>query len=189
MKLFLISLSILAITEFNFGQDSSPVDAKVFSFQKEVTLPGTPNDIWNIVTGDISGWWDHSFYDKPVKFYIDPKPGGGFWEIFDEEGNGVLHATVIYADRGKILRFVGPLGLSGKAIDLVTTYEFQPVGADSTSFKVSVHGAGEVEEGVPALVESVWNHFIFERFKPYIESSEYLLKKQEQENGENEEEQ
>ena len=56
-------------------------------------------------------------------------------------------------------------------------------------YLVSVHGAGEVEEGVPALVESVWNHFIFERFKPYIESGEYLLEKQKQENEENEEEQ
>ena len=96
---------------------------------------------------------------------------------------------VIYADRGKMLRFVGPLGLSGKAINLVTTYEFQPVGADSTLFKVSVHGAGEIEEGVPVIVESAWNHFIFECFKPYVESGEYLLKNQEQENVENEEEQ
>ena len=35
--------------------------------------------------------------------YIEPRPGGGFIEIFDDEGNGVLHATVIYADRGKLL--------------------------------------------------------------------------------------
>lgn len=171
MKLFLISLSILAITEFNFGQDSSPVDAKVFSFQKEVTLPGTPNDIWNIVTGDISGWWDHSFYDKPVKFYIDPKPGGGFWEIFDEEGNGVLHATVIYADKGKLLRFEGPLGLSGKAIQVVTTYQFESSGNDSTKFIVSLNAAGQVEEGIPAIVEKVWDHFIFDRLEPFVNSN------------------
>lgn len=184
-------LIVLVLSSFLFAQNENESKAKydVFSFEKQVTLPGTPDTIFDAATGDISGWWDHSFSEHPLEFFIEPYPGGGFWEIFDEEGNGVLHATVIYADRGKILRFVGPLGLSGKAIDLVTTYEFQPVGADSTSFKVSVHGAGEVEEGVPALVESVWNHFIFERFKPYIESSEYLLKKQEQENGENEEEQ
>ncbi len=170
MKLFLISFSVLLITEFNFGQNTSLTNSKVFSFQKEVTLPGTPIDIWNIVTGDISSWWDHSFSDNPVKFYIDPKPGGGFWEIFDEEGNGVLHATVIYADKGKLLRFEGPLGLSGMAIQVVTTYQFESSGNDSTKFIVSLNAAGQVEEGVPAIVEKVWEHFIYERLTPYVNS-------------------
>jgi hypothetical protein len=40
--------------------------------------------------------------------------------------------------------------------------------------KISVHGAGEVEDGTPATVEKVWEHFIFERFKPYIESDGHL---------------
>ena len=88
-----------------------------------------------------------------------------------------LHATVIYADRGKMLRFDGPLGLSGKAIQIVTTYEFEPVGNDSTLFKVSVHAAGEVDEGIPEIVESVWDHFIFEQLEPYIVSGKHLEEK------------
>lgn len=159
------------------GQSEEKTDYDVFSFDKQVTLPGTPEVIFDAVTGDISGWWDHSFSDNPKKFFIEPKPGGGFWEIFDGDGNGVLHATVIYADRGKILRFDGPLGLSGKALQVVTTYEFEPIGNDSTLFKVSVHAAGEVDEGIPAIVESVWEHFIFDQLKPYIESGKHLIKK------------
>ena len=191
LKFNICILIVLALSSFLFPQNDNKSKAKydVFSFEKEVRLPGISDAIFDAATGDISGWWDHSFSEDPLEFFIEPYPGGGFWEIFDDEGNGVLHATVIYADRGKMLRFVGPLGLSGKAINLVTTYEFQPVGADSTLFKVSVHGAGEIEEGVPVIVESAWNHFIFECFKPYVESGEYLLKNQEQENVENEEEQ
>jgi len=83
---------------------------------------------------------------------------------------------VIYADRGKLLRFDGPLGLSGKAIQIVTTYQFEPVGIDSTLFKVSVHAAGEVEEGLPAIVERVWEHFIFEQLQPYIIAGKNLKK-------------
>jgi hypothetical protein len=158
------------------AQDQVKPKYDVFSFDKQVTLPGTPEVIFDAVTGDISGWWDHSFSEHPKKFFIEPKPGGGFWEIFDDEGNGVLHATVIYADRGKILRFDGPLGLSGKAIQVVTTYEFESVGSDSTLFKVSVHAAGEVDEGVPEIVESVWNHFIFERLEPYIKAGKHPIK-------------
>ena len=169
---------LLIITSTFFAQDESTGKAKydVFSFDKQVTLPDTPAIIFDAVTGDISGWWDHHMSENPKEFYIEPFPGGGFFEIFDDEGNGVLHATVIYADRGKILRFDGPLGLSGKAIQLVTTYNFEPVGSDSTLFKVSVHASGEVDEGIPALVEKVWEHFIFEQLKPYIESGKYLDK-------------
>ena len=159
-----------------YAQNESTPKAKydVFSFDKEVTLLGTPEVIFDAVTGDISGWWDHHMSENPKEFFIEPVPGGGFWEIFDDEGNGVLHARVIYADRGKMLRFDGPLGLSGQAIQLVTTYQFEPVGADSTLFKVSVHAAGEVADGIPAIVERVWEHFIFEQFVPYIKSGKYL---------------
>lgn len=169
-------LLLVVISAVLIAQENKKAKYDVFSFDKEVTLPGTPETIFDAVTGDISGWWDHSFSDSPKKFFIEARPGGGFWEIFDEKGNGVLHATVIYSDRGKILRFNGPLGLSGKAIQVVTTYIFNPVSSDSTMFKVSVHAAGEVDEGVPEIVESVWNHFIFEQLKLYIESGKHLLK-------------
>ena len=75
-----------------------------------------------------------------------------------------------------MIRFDGPLGLSGRAVQIVTTYEFSESGTDSTLMKVSVHGSGELEPDLPVLVEKVWEHFIFERFKPYIESGKHLNK-------------
>ena len=80
---------------------------------------------------------------------------------------------MIYAERGKMLRFDGPLGLSGKAVQMVCTYEFIETSTDSTTLKLSVHASGEIDEGLPAIVELVWHHFLFERFKPYIESGEH----------------
>jgi hypothetical protein len=140
----------------------------VFNFEQQLSIPGSPDIVYDSMTGDISGWWDHSFSEKPYRIYIEAKPGGGFYEIFNEKGDGALHATVILAERGKILRFDGPLGLSGKAIQLVCTYEFSPLDSDSTLLKLSVHGSGEIQKGLPALVEKVWHHFLFERFKPYM---------------------
>lgn len=169
MKRILILLSvILANASLVFSQEARP-RYDVFSFEQQLTLSGSPEAIYDAITGDISPWWDHSFSEKPYKLYIEPKPGGGFYEIFDEQGNGVKHATVIYADRGKLLRFEGPLGLSGMAVTLVCTYRFEAKGADSTNLSLSVHGAGEVPEGIPAIVEQVWHHFLFERFRPYVE--------------------
>ena len=176
MKYFLtfIYVAIISIISYAKQTEKPKLRYDIFAFDKEVTLPGTPEQIFDAATGDISGWWDHSFSKNPKKFFIEAKPGGGFYEIFDDEGNGVLHATVIYSQRGKMIRFDGPLGLSGRAVQIVTTYEFSEAGKDSTLMKVSVHGSGEMEEGMPAIVEKVWEHFIYERFEPYIKSGKHL---------------
>ena len=176
MKSILLALLVITVSQTVLSQEKEKPKPRydIFAFDKQVTLPGTPEQIFDAATGDISGWWDHSFLENPKKFFIEAKPGGGFYEIFDDEGNGVLHATVIFSQRGKMIRFDGPLGLTGRAVQVVTTYEFSEVGKDSTLMKVSVHGSGEMEEGMPAIVEKVWEHFIFERFKPYIESGKNL---------------
>ena len=174
--IFLFGFLFTHCTNQNGAKDANQPGYGTFSFEHQLTFPGTPEIIFDAITGDISGWWDHSFSKKPFKFFIEPKPGGGFWEIFDEQGNGVLHATVIYAERGKTLRFDGPLGLSGKAIKMVHTYNFKKAGIDSTFLTLSVHASGEIDEGIDKVVEKVWHHFLFEQFKPYIEAGKHLLK-------------
>lgn len=166
--------SALAIILVSCGEQQQPAPETsppptAFMFQMELTLPGSPESIYDAITGDISGWWDHKFSEKPAEFYIDPKPGGGFYEIFDESGDGVLHATVIYAHRGKLLRLDGPLGLTGRAVHVVYTLSFASAGSDSTKVGLEVHGSGEFEPNIPGVVENVWKHFLFERFKPFVE--------------------
>ena len=39
---------------------------------------------------------------------------------------------------------------------------------------MTLKAAGEVQEGIPAIVESVWEHFIFEQLKPYVEEGKHL---------------
>ncbi|MCF8261687.1 MAG: hypothetical protein K9J12_12995 [Melioribacteraceae bacterium] len=176
LLIFLFCSIIISCTaDVKIEDDLKKEDPKfgTFSFEKSLTLPGNPDEIFDAATGDISGWWDHTFSGNPIKFYIDPKPGGGFYEIFDEEGNGVLHATVIGVDKGKFIRMEGPLGLAGMAIQMVFTYEFVSVGEDSTNFKVSVNASGQMTEGIDKIVEGVWDHFIFERFQPYIEAGKH----------------
>jgi hypothetical protein len=144
-----------------------------FRVTHQLMLPGSPEIIYDAMTGDVSGWWDHHFSEKPLKFYIEPRPGGGFYEIFDESGDGVLHGTVIFAQRGKLLRFVGPLGLSEFSIDLVCTYAYEAVG-NSTRVTLTVNAAGQLQEGWAAAVDRVWHHFLFEGLKPYVETGRHL---------------
>ena len=89
-----------------------------------------------------------------------------FFEAFDDSGHGSVHATVSYADKPVKLVFVGPLGLSGHALDLVVSYELEAVG-DSTRLRVTCRGAGELEPNWAQAVDTTWAHFIFERFRPF----------------------
>ena len=143
-----------------------------FAFTFERTVPGSPRATFDALTGDISGWWDHTFSGSPHRLYIEPRPGGGFYEMFNEAGDGVRHAAVTAAERGALLRLEGPLGLAGHALHMVVTYELAEVGLEgtSTNLKVTVHAAGEMQDGWAETVEAVWHHFIDERFVPYVEA-------------------
>jgi uncharacterized protein YndB with AHSA1/START domain len=143
-----------------------------FAFTFERTVPGNPRETYDAMTGDISGWWDHTVSGNPNRLYIEARPGGGFFEIFDESGNGVRHAVVTAAERGALLRFEGPLGLAGNALTMVATLELAEVGLEgtSTNLRVTVHAAGEMQDGWAEAVENVWHHFIDERFVPYVEA-------------------
>jgi hypothetical protein len=163
--LFMLTLFLLN----GCGSKSADNASKTFRFEMSFSYPGDPVFIYDHLTGDISEWWDHSFTGNPYKLYIEAWPGGGFFEIFNESGDGARHATVIYAERGKMLRMEGPLGLSGQALTLVCTYTLQPMEADSTLLTLNVNGAGDFTDETPDLVRQVWEHFLLERFKPYIE--------------------
>lgn len=156
--------------------ETKEIKTAAFHIQQEVVLPAKPEAVYDAATGDITGWWDHHMSEHPRKLYIEAKPGGCFCEIFDDAGNGVQHAVVIYADRGKVLRFTGPLGFSGMAIDAVTTYEFLPDPA-GTKLRITVNIVGQIDEPTAQAVDGVWHHFLVERLKPYIESGAYMKKK------------
>lgn len=152
---------------------------------QEIQVPGTPTEIYDAFTApDIRGWWDHSFTQNPERLYIEPRPGGGFYEIFDKAGNGALHATVIYAERGKSLRFTGPLGLSGQPVTMVHTLDFQALDGGKTKVKLSLDAFGPFDEGLPAMVDQVWHHFLAERFQPWIEAGKHKSTPQKPEKAE-----
>ena len=162
-------LSVLIGIPGAFGE-VKPLEFGAFEFEIEVTVPGSPEQAVDLFTGDVSPWWDHYFSEQPVKLFIEPKPGGRFIEIFDAAGNGAMHATVIYAARGKTLRLSGPFGFSGHALDVVCSLDFEAVENGRTRIKLVVRGAGEMQDGWAEAVEEVWQHFLVQQFKSYVES-------------------
>ncbi len=139
-----------------------------FSIVRTAEVAGTPEQVFDAFTVDLGEWWDHHVSEHPLKIYMEPRPGGGFYEIFDEQGNGARHAEVILADRGHVLRFVGPMGLSGRAIEMVHTLELEPLDGGRTRLRLTLEAAGAVQEGWPEVVDRVWGHFLDEALAPYL---------------------
>lgn len=187
-KLFPLTL-VLTPLVFTFGagvgsallQDEAPgtpteLNSTGFAFEREVTVPCTPEVAFDAFTGDITPWWDHSFSEKPHAMYIEPKPGGGFIEIFDEEGNGCEHAHVTYAHRGKALNMTGSLVFNGMNISMAHKFAFEATEDGKTRIRLRVAGLGELPPDTAETVSAVWQHFLEGRFKPYVESGRYKAK-------------
>lgn len=167
MKIKIITMLFLLIPTASWAVERH--SAEYFSFTAEVTVKGTTDTVFEAITGDISGWWDHSVSENPLKLYVDPYPGGSFMEIFDKDGFGVRHAVVTGAEYGRMLRYEGPLGLAGKALFMVTTWSLTEAGEGKTMVSVEVHGSGEVEDGIPEIIQKTWGYFLNDRLKPFLE--------------------
>jgi hypothetical protein len=172
-----VAVLLLAAAAARSSADVTPAAGDAFVVKQTAVVPCTPLEAFDAFTGDITPWWDHSFSATPYRMYIEPKPGGGFVELFDAAGNGALHATVITVRRGKLIRFDGPLGLAGSAVLNITTCTFDSAGGDSCRVTVEAHMSGEVDQQLASIVDGVWRHFLVERFAPYIRSGAFRSKK------------
>lgn len=142
-----------------------------FSVVQTVEIGAAPDEVWSAFTGDISGWWDHSFSGQPAKFFIEPTPGGGFIELFDDAGNGVKHGTVIYVQRPTKINFEGPLPFNGMAVNMVHQVIFTAREDGRTEVKVTVNAFGKIDPTWADAVNGVWAHFLGERLKPFVEGT------------------
>jgi len=165
------ALVILTLVAGLAAADTPPTGS--FSFTFTVDLPGPADEMYDALTGDISGWWDHTMSGDPVSLELQAWPGGQFLETFDETGDGVIHATVTYAQRGKKLMMVGPLGLAGHAIHMVTTYVLESLEGGRSRLTVTVHAAGEIHPGWDEVVLATWHHFIDDRFLPWVTAGKH----------------
>ena len=86
-------LSVSTFPSTLSSQESAPVDRpyRAFAFKDSVLVPLPPEEGFDRFL-QVDAWWNHRMSETPIRFYIDAKPGGGFFEIFDETGDGVRHA-------------------------------------------------------------------------------------------------
>jgi len=156
------------------------LETRAFEFDLRTPMPADRQTLWNALTGDVSGWWDHHFSETPAKLVVFPRPGGAFWEHFDADGaTGAEHAEVIYAMPPERLVMTGPFGFSGNAVKMVVTYELEAVADEDLAgdldrtgsiLTVTVSVSGVYKDGWDRAARDVWRHFIEERLKGYLEA-------------------
>ena len=147
-----------------------PFAPQGFTAQVRVEIDAPREAVFAAATGDVSGWWDHTFSGGPAELAIEPEFGGRFYERFENGAeDGVLHAMVIYVDAPRSLRLDGPLGLSGKAVHKVATRTLEEADG-GTVFTVDLAMSGQIDAPTAGIVTDVWRHFIGARLKPYVEA-------------------
>ena len=166
---------IAALTLIQAAPDTPAIEAfevQGFRSQIVVEIAAPRTEVFEAATGDVSPWWDHTFWPGPAELVIEPEVGGLFYERFAVgQPDGVVHARVIFVRAPEQLRLDGPLGLSGRAVQLVSGWT-RGAGAspDETRFTVDLAITGEVDEELAGIVRRVWVHFIEGRLKPYMEA-------------------
>ena len=131
--------------------------------------------VWDAATGDVLPWWDHTYSGGPAELVIEPTFGGRFYERFEAgSDDGMLHAEVIFANAPQTLRLHGPLGLTGRSYNLVTSWTLEATDDGRTLFTVDLAMHGEIDENLAGIVHGVWTHFIGTRLKTYMETGCYL---------------
>jgi hypothetical protein len=70
---------------------------------------------------------------------------------------------------GKLLRLDGPPGFAGRAVKVVTTYEYEAE-SESTKVTVTCNMSGQIDAELAAIVDGVHRHFVEERLKVFVET-------------------
>jgi uncharacterized protein YndB with AHSA1/START domain len=86
------------------------VPAEILEVQMEIRISGTVSAVWKALTDDIGVWWPEEFFaggePQRRRYHLEPTPGGRMYEAWDD-GGGLLWATVVTVDPGKLLQIFG----------------------------------------------------------------------------------
>ena len=143
-------------------------DVNGFVTKSEVQIRADPVCVYDAF-GEVAKWWDpnHTFGGNADNLSIELRPGGHFFESLGAN-DGVIHSTVVFAQRGSLLRFTGALGpLQGLGAQGTLTAHFE--GRDeNTVLSTTYVVLGRDLQDWAAPVEQVLNEQLV-RLKSFLE--------------------
>lgn len=149
------AVCVLMFVAGRAGADVVDSGSSGFTVRTVVEIQALPNSVYESITGGVGKWWvsSHTWSGSSANLSIDARPGGCFCEALP--GGGVRHMTVVYADRGKLLRMNGSLGpLQSMAVTGVLTFELSEK-AGRTVLVATYAVGGYAKEGLAPLAVPV----------------------------------
>ncbi|MBI2381399.1 MAG: ATPase [Gammaproteobacteria bacterium] len=131
--------------------DSAPAG---FHVQLKAEIAAAPQAVYQQL-GKPGQWWDaeHTFSGEAKNMSLSLKPGGCFCEKL--EGGSLMHAQVIYAKPGELLRLTGALGpLQELPVAGVWSFALKANG-NNTLLTMDYRAGGYLKEGLDSWAKAV----------------------------------
>jgi DNA-binding transcriptional ArsR family regulator len=148
------------------GRAEADVERPAIDVALDVTIAGTPKEVFAALTEDIGGWWGHPALDsRALSLSLDASLGGHFVEHWEDGGQLVATVTGLSADNH--LTMTGPFHL-GLVVG-VATFDLEEI-ADGTLLRFAFRAFGDID---PAQAEGLgrgWNDLVGTRLKALVET-------------------
>jgi uncharacterized protein YndB with AHSA1/START domain len=135
--------------------------------EQEVVIAAEPERVFEAMTDGVNSWWAHGYQSPQSTVHLEPYAGGRFYEDFGPERGSAFYATVTYWDRGKKLRLMGPMGMSGPVVGTMT-FDLEPE-AGGTRVKLSHQIMGAVDEETRQGYTSGWQELLGDHLRRFVE--------------------
>lgn len=133
----------------------------------------SPSELFAALTQHIDKWWTDTREAVYPTVTLEAHVGGRFYERFDEDGNGVLFATVDQLKRDEQLGLMGTMG-NETAISLIRI-RLQSTETRCTQLSLQHRFIGEVETAAYEAFQQSWHELLGVRLKLFSESNGDLL--------------
>ena len=148
------------------GRTEADVDRPAIDVALDVTIAGTPNQVFAALTEDIGGWWGYPALDsRALSVSLDASLGGGFVEHWEDGGQLVATVTGLSADNH--LTMTGPFHL-GLAVGMAA-FDLEET-ADGTLLHFTFRAFGDIDPAKAEGFGSGWNELLGTRLKALVET-------------------
>ncbi|MCA9983172.1 MAG: metalloregulator ArsR/SmtB family transcription factor [Anaerolineales bacterium] len=120
------------------------------------------------LTLHLSEWWNRTADDQPAPVHLEPKLGGRLYELYTENGDGVLYGTVDQFKQDKLLGLMGTMG-SDTAISLVR-FRLEPLAEGQVSLSFEQRFIGEIDLTSYEAFKLCWQQLLGTHLRLFLDA-------------------
>ena len=152
------------------GRAEAEVERPVIDVALDVTIAGTPKQVFAALTEDIGGWWGHPFVTaRATSLALDPQLGGLFAERWQNGGQVIASVTSWAQDEH--LQLTGSFHM-GVGVG-VATFDMAESGG-GTLLQFSFRAIGVVDAEAAEAMSRAWAELVRTRLKELVETGTRL---------------